>query len=202
MKSKVLGLLFTGTSGACFACASLFVKLCGDVPISLIILVRSLLQIFSCLVLNQVSWRQTLNPKGKLTMLFGFGLLGFVTVYGVYLSFQTISLGEATVIISTCPIFVAVMERVFLGVPVPVPTTVSGLVCSAGVILLTHSGVGAGETVRHGVYGVGFAVVTLATVTQAATFILVRLVTCEGREVFLCVVQILILKHVTLTTRN
>ena len=184
MKSKVLGLLFTGTSGACFACASLFVKLCGDVPISLIILVRSLLQIFSCLVLNFVSWRQTLNPKGKLTMLFGFGLLGFVTVYGVYLSFQTISLGEATVIISTCPIFVAVMERVFLGVPVPVPTTVSGLVCSAGVILLTRSAVGAGEPVRHGVYGVGFAVVTLATVTQAATFILVRLVTYEGQEVF------------------
>ena len=106
-------------------------------------------------------------------MLGGFGVLGFVTVYGIYISFRTISLGEATVIISTTPIFVALMERLMLGVPVPVTTTICGLVCSAGVVILTHSGLDT-VTAKHDMYVVGFAIVTLATVTQAATFILVR----------------------------
>ena len=171
LRSKVFGLLFTGTSGVCFACASLFVKLCGDVPISLIILVRSLLQIITSLILNLTWWRQALNPKGKMTMLVGFGVLGFLAVYGIYLSFQSISLGEATVIISTCPVFVAIMERVLFKVSVPVSTMISGLVCSTGVVILTHSAMGED---RHPVLGLGFVVVTLATIAQAATFILVR----------------------------
>ena len=169
----MFGLLFTGTSGVCFACASLFVKLCGDVPISLIILVRSLLQIITSLILNLTSWRQPLNPKGKMKMLVGFGVLGFLAVYGIYLSFQSISLGEATVIISTCPVFVAIMERVLFKVSVPVSTMISGLVCSTGVVILTVTHSAMGED-RHPVLGLGFVVVTLATIAQAATFILVR----------------------------
>lgn len=176
LHSKIMGLVFTGTSGVCFACASLFVKLCGDIPISLIILTRSLLQITASLLLNRIFWKQPLYPKGKIRELVCFGVLGFLTVYGIYFAFQEISLGEATVILSTTPLFVAGMERVFLRVPLPGPTILSGVVCSVGVVLLSHSNVSA---VREGVlmhrYLAGFGVVTLATITQAATFIIVRL---------------------------
>ena len=45
LRSKIIGLLFTAGSGASFAFASLFVKLCGDIPVPFLILVRAIVQV-------------------------------------------------------------------------------------------------------------------------------------------------------------
>ena len=215
MYSKIVGLVFTGISGVCFALASLSVKMSGTIPLSLVILVRSVVQTSASLILNWVCWHENLLPRHKILPLLGFGVLSFLSIYGIYSSFQAIPLGAATVVISTCPVFVAVLERILLKTPVSCVTVVSGVMCSIGVLLLTHSGVrdihGIQDGIQsvHGIQGqgipdhtqgeqfqsggvegiletqelfrgnsrsiLGYTVVTLATATTAATFIIVRL---------------------------
>lgn len=172
LRSTLLGLFFTGLSGVCFACASLFVKLSGDVPICLIILARSVLQVVSTFTLNRCIWKQSLKPEGKILKLLLFGLLSFITIYGIYISFQRISLGEATVIISTCPIFVSLLDRTIFKTPVSYKTVAGGVTCIVGVVILCHSdSVVTGHDLQR---MVGYGIVILATISQAGTFILVR----------------------------
>ena len=175
--SNILGLVFTGLSGICFALASFSVKMSDEIPLSLVILVRSVVQMTSSFVINLCYYRENLRPKDKISSLLGFGALSFLSIYGIYFSFQVLPLGEATVVISTCPVFVALLERLLFKTPLSKIILVSGVMCSVGVVLLTHSGV---QEDRSGVGSrltlLGYCVVTVATVTTAATFIMVRFV--------------------------
>ena len=172
-QNTLIGFSFAALTGLCFASASLFIKLCSDIPISMIILVRSLAQIISSLILNRVLYREKINPQGKTITLCVFAIICFFITYGIYLAFQykAISLGEIIVILSTCPIFVAIIERIIFKTPIPIVTTVSGAVCTVGAFLLSFANM---EALGGYFYAAGFSVVILATIAQAGTFIMIR----------------------------
>ena len=172
-QNTLIGFAFAALTGLCFASASLFIKLCSDIPISLIILVRSLAQIISSLILNMVVYKQKLNPEGKTITLCVFAFICFIITYAIYLAFQfkAISLGEIIVILSTCPIFVAIIERVVFKTSIPAIITISGAVCTIGAFLLSYSNI---DAMGGYIYAVGFGAVILATIAQAGTFIMIR----------------------------
>ena len=171
--NRLIGFIFAALTGLCFASKGLFVKMCSDIPISLIIVARSLVQVITSLFFNRLIWREKLNPPGKTVNLCVFAIICFFITYGIYLTFQlkTISLGEIIIILSTCPIFVAMIERALLKVPIPTATILSGLVCTVGATLLSYSNI---RSVGGHMFAIGLGVVLLSTVAQAGTFIMIR----------------------------
>ena len=171
--NRVIGFTFAVLTGICFASKGLFVKLCGDIPLSLIIVARSLIQIITSFIFNQFIWKEKLNPKGKTAYLCLFGVLCFFVTYGNYMAFQykPISLGEIIIILSTCPIFVALIERIVMKIPISTSIVLSGIVCTVGAFLLSYSNI---KVVGGDMFVNGLGAVILVTIAQAVKYIMIR----------------------------
>ena len=134
-----LGLFLTTASGILFAIASLFVKLSNTtVPSFEIVFFRLIVQ--TLLVLPAAVWAKAdlLGEKKHRPFLICFGAVNFASISCIYVSFTKLPLGDATVCISTTPIFTALLAYVFLKESWHLFDAVATFVCLAGVVLITR----------------------------------------------------------------
>ena len=134
-----LGLFLTTASGVLFAIASLFVKLSNtSIPAFEIVFFRLVVQIL--LVLPAAVWAKAdlLGEKKQRPYLVCFGAVNFASISCIYVSFTKLPLGDATVCISTTPIFTALLAYVFLKESWHFFDAVATFVCITGVVLITR----------------------------------------------------------------
>ena len=134
-----LGLILTTASGVLFAIASLFVKLSNTtVPAFEIVFFRLIIQ--TLLVLPAAIWAQAdlLGEKKHRPYLVCFGAVNFASISCIYGSFTKLPLGDATVCISTTPIFTALLAYVFLKESWHVFDAAATFICLGGVVLITR----------------------------------------------------------------
>lgn len=134
-----LGLFLTTASGILFAIASLFVKLSNTtIPSFEIVFFRLIIQ--TLLVLPAAVWAQAdlLGEKKHRPYLVCFGAVNFASISCIYGSFTKLPLGDATVCISTTPIFTALVAYVFLRESWHIFDAVATFICLGGVILITR----------------------------------------------------------------
>ena len=176
LKNKIIGRTLAFVSGVCIGVGSLFVKLCGHghIPVSLILLVKSLFAISSSICTNCILWKEFLFPEGHILFLSGIGTLTFVNMYSINYSIQTISLGEVTVIIATSPLLVALFERVWYKTTLPITTMMFSVMCCVGVGLMTVNDFSFQQKTNV----LGIVALVIAAVSQPMYFIASRFVTC------------------------
>ena len=134
-----LGLLLTTASGVLFAIASLFVKLSNTtIPAFEIVFFRLVIQ--TLLVLPASVWAKAdlLGERKQRPFLVCFGAVNFASVSCIYVSFTKLPLGDATVCISTTPIFTALLAYVFLKESWHLFDAAATFVCTGGVVLITR----------------------------------------------------------------
>lgn len=134
-----LGLFLTTASGILFAIASLFVKLSNTtIPAFEIVFFRLIIQ--TLLVLPAAIWAQAdlLGEKKHRPFLVCFGAVNFASISCIYGSFTKLPLGDATVCISTTPIFTALVAYVFLKESWHIFDAVATFICLGGVVLITR----------------------------------------------------------------
>ena len=134
-----LGLFLTTASGVLFAIASLFVKLSNTtIPAFEIVFFRLVIQ--TLLVLPAAVWAKAdlLGKKEHRPYLICFGAVNFASISCIYGSFTKLPLGDATVCISTTPIFTAFLAYVFLKESWHIFDAVATFVCIVGVVLITR----------------------------------------------------------------
>ena len=134
-----LGLILTTASGILFAIASLFVKLSNTtIPAFEIVFFRLIIQIL--LVLPAAVWAQAdlLGEKKHRPYLVCFGVVNFASISCIYGSFTKLPLGDATVCISTTPIFTALLAYVFLKESWHIFDAAATFTCLGGVVLITR----------------------------------------------------------------
>lgn len=134
-----LGLFLTTASGILFAIASLFVKLSNTtIPAFEIVFFRLVIQIL--LVLPAAVWAKAdlLGEKNQRPYLICFGAVNFASISCIYFAFTKLPLGDATVCISTTPIFTALLAYVFLKESWHLFDAVATFVCINGVVLITR----------------------------------------------------------------
>ena len=134
-----LGLFLTTASGILFAIASLFVKLSNTtVPAFQIVFFRLVFQ--TLLVLPAAVWAKAdlLGEKKHRAYLICFGAVNFASISCIYGSFTKLPLGDATVCISTTPIFTAFLAYVFLKESWHLFDALATVVCIGGVVLITR----------------------------------------------------------------
>ena len=133
-----LGLILTTASGVLFAIASLFVKLSNtSIPAFEIVFFRLVIQ--TVLVVPGAIWARAdlLGEREHRPFLVCFGAVNFASVSCIYGSFTKLPLGDATVCISTTPIFTALVAYVFLKESWHIFDAIATFVCLGGVVLLT-----------------------------------------------------------------
>ncbi|KAK3702893.1 hypothetical protein QZH41_014157, partial [Actinostola sp. cb2023] len=176
------GLALTTLSGVLFALASLFVKLSNSsVPAFEIIFVRLIVQTVFVIPPAIYSRANVLGEKKQRISLILFGAVNFASISSIYGAFTLLPLGDATVIISTTPVFTAIMAYLVLKEAWHKYDAASTFFSLAGVVLVTrptfifhgtqpnfHSHV----TETHRL--IGYAVALLGAIIQSATFIIVR----------------------------
>lgn len=134
-----LGLILTTASGVLFAIASLFVKLSNTtIPAFEIVFFRLVIQ--TLLVLPAAIWAQAdlLGEKKHRPYLVCFGAVNFASISCIYCSFTKLPLGDATVCISTTPIFTALLAYVFLKESWHIFDAAATFICLGGVVLITR----------------------------------------------------------------
>lgn len=134
-----LGLILTTCSGIMFAIASLFVKLSNTtIPAFEIIFFRLIIQ--TMLVLPAAVWARAdlLGEKKHRPFLVLFGTVNFASISCIYGSFTRLPLGDATVCISTTPIFTALLAYVFLKESWHIFDAAATFICLGGVVLITR----------------------------------------------------------------
>lgn len=134
-----LGLILTTASGVLFAIASLFVKLSNTtIPAFEIVFFRLIIQ--TLLVLPAAIWAQAdlLGEKKHRPYLVCFGAVNFASISCIYVSFTKLPLGDATVCISTTPIFTALLAYVFLKESWHIFDAAATFICLGGVVLITR----------------------------------------------------------------
>lgn len=133
-----MGLILTTASGILFAIASLFVKLSNTtIPAFEIVFFRLIIQ--TLIVVPGAVWAQAdlLGEKKHRPYLVCFGAVNFASVSCIYGSFTKLPLGDATVCISTTPIFTALVAYVFLKESWHIFDAVATFICLGGVVLIT-----------------------------------------------------------------
>ena len=135
-----LGLFLTTASGVLFAIASLFVKLSNStIPAFEIVFFRLVIQIL--LVLPVAVWARAdlLGEKKQRPYLVCFGAVNrFASISCIYFAFTKLPLGDATVCISTTPIFTALLAYVFLKESWHLFDAIATYVCISSVVLITR----------------------------------------------------------------
>lgn len=133
------GLALTTLSGILFALASLFVKLSNTtIPAFEIIFVRLVVQTVFVIPPAIYSRANILGDKKQRIFLIIFGAINFVCISSIYGAFTLLPLGDATVIISTTPVFTAIMAYFVLKEAWHKHDVVSTFFCLAGVVLITR----------------------------------------------------------------
>lgn len=134
-----VGLALTATSGVLFALASLFVKLSNtDIPAFEIIFVRLVIQ---TVLVQPPAIYARVNIFGERKMrpyLVLFGAVNFASISAIYGAFTMLPLGDATVIISTTPIFTALFAYFFLKETWSKIEATGTFVCLTGIVLIAR----------------------------------------------------------------
>ena len=134
-----IGLVMTAASGFLFALASLFVKLSNtDIPAFEIIFVRLVIQ--TVLVLPPAIYARVniLGGKKKRSYLVLFGAVNFASISAIYGAFTMLPLGDATVIISTTPVFTALLAYFFLKETWRKLEATATFICLTGIVLIAR----------------------------------------------------------------
>lgn len=134
------GLALTTLSGILFALASLFVKLSNKstIPAFEIIFVRLVVQTLFVIPPAIYSRANLLGEKKQRIFLVIFGAINFACISSIYGAFTLLPLGDATVIISTTPVFTAIMAYLVLKEAWHKHDAVSTFLCLAGIVLITR----------------------------------------------------------------
>lgn len=133
------GLLLTTLSGVLFALASLFVKFSNTtIPAFEIIFVRLVIQTVFVIPPAIYSRANLLGESKQRIYLVIFGAINFACISSIYGAFTLLPLGDATVIISTTPVFTAIMAYFVLKEAWHKHDAVSTFFCLAGIVLITR----------------------------------------------------------------
>ncbi|XP_031568264.1 solute carrier family 35 member G1-like [Actinia tenebrosa] len=174
------GLALTTLSGIFFALASLFVKLSNTtIPAFEIIFVRLFLQTIFVLPPAIYAGANVIGEKKQRIFLTLFGAFNFLSISSVYGAFTLLPLGDATVFISTTPVFTGLLAYFILKESWRKTDAASSFLCLVGIILITRptfifgsSNSRSHMTETHRL--IGYVVASLGAIIQSATFIMVR----------------------------
>lgn len=133
------GLALTTLSGIFFALASLFVKLSNTtIPAFEIIFVRLFLQTIFVLPPAIYAGTNVIGKKKQRISLTLFGAFNFASISSVYGAFTLLPLSDATVFISTTPVFTGILAYFILGESWRKTDAASTFLCLLGIVLITR----------------------------------------------------------------
>lgn len=134
-----VGLALTAASGVLFALASLFVKLSNsDIPAFQIIFVRLVMQTVMVQPPAIYARVNILGERKRRPYLLLFGAVNFASISAIYGAFTMLPLGDATVIISTTPIFTALFAYFFLKETWSKVEATATFICLTGIVLIAR----------------------------------------------------------------
>lgn len=133
------GLALTTLSGIFFAVASLFVKLSNTtIPAFEIIFVRLFLQTIFVLPPAIYAGANVIGERKQRISLALFGAFNFASISSVYGAFTLLPLGDATVFISTTPLFTGILAYFILKESWRKTDAASTFFCLVGIVLITR----------------------------------------------------------------
>lgn len=169
---NILGILLAALSALFFSLSSLIVKLLSDVdPLELatIRFVGILLPAIPILIYKN----QNPFPKGQRFMLLLRSFAGATSLSLTFYAFRHMPLADASVIVFSVPVMVAVFARIFLKEPCGLFHYFTLFLTMLGVLMITRPPILFGQTTKHNNF-LGPLAALLSTFFAAIVYILLR----------------------------